>query len=56
MDELKDLVAQYPVVRRIVEEHQLMHRQMAELRKWFFVPPGHFYSPVPSQMAISSMT
>ena len=49
MDELKDLVAQYPVVRRIVEEHQLMHRPMVELRKkFFFVPPGHFYSPIPS--------
>lgn len=49
MDELKDLVAQYPEVRRIVEEHQLLHRKIAELRKrFFFVPPGHFYSPIPS--------
>lgn len=49
MDELKDLVEKHPELRRIVEEHQLMQRQMDDLRKRFFsYPPGHFYSPIPS--------
>ena len=56
----KSAVKKLPVIREIVSERDKLHSELVALRKDLvalkqnlrFVPPGHFYSPIPSMEEI----
>lgn len=46
---IKSAVKKLPGVRKIVSERDKLHSELVALKKnQRFVPPGHFYSPIPS--------
>lgn len=47
--DFKSAVKKLPLVRAIVLERDKLHSELVALKKTLrFVPPGHFYSPIPS--------
>jgi hypothetical protein len=46
---IKSAVKKLPGVREIVSERDMLHSELVALKRNLrFVPPGHFYSPIPS--------
>ncbi len=46
---IKTAIKKLPILSEIVSERDKLHSELASLKKNLrFVPPGHFYSPIPS--------
>jgi hypothetical protein len=46
---IKSAVKKLPGFREIVSERDMLHSELVALKRNLrFVPPGHFYSPIPS--------
>ncbi len=47
---LKNVIKKLPIFRKIVAERDQLHAELTALKEknLCFVPPGHFYSPIPS--------
>lgn len=46
---VKDTVKKLPIVNKLVEERDRLQAELVTLKKNLcFVPPGHFYSPIPA--------
>lgn len=46
---IKTAIKRLPVLNEIVSERDKLHSELVALKKNLrFVPPGHFYSPIPS--------
>jgi hypothetical protein len=45
---IKDLAKNIPSIKRLVEERNELRDALEGLKKSLWVPPGHFYSPIPS--------
>jgi hypothetical protein len=45
---IKGLAKRMPQIKRLLEKRDKLKNALEELKKCLFVPPGHFYSPIPS--------
>lgn len=42
---IKKIIKSIPYIRRLIEENKKLKEELARWKTW--VPPGHFYSPIP---------